>query len=60
MKLLLSAGEASGEMYGAALIEAQFPAPDSGGPGRDWPGWLIAHLLLDEARTLLPAGPSKK
>jgi hypothetical protein len=38
---------------GIETIEMQFPAPDSGDLGRDWPDWLYAHILLREASSLI-------
>jgi serine/threonine protein kinase/tetratricopeptide (TPR) repeat protein len=38
---------------GAALVEAQLPALESGDVGRDWPNWLIAHIFLREAEALI-------
>ena len=39
---------------GAALVEEQLPPPESGDMGRDWPDWIIAHILLSEAKALIP------
>jgi tetratricopeptide (TPR) repeat protein len=38
---------------GTGIIETQFPAADSGDVGHDWPGWLIARRLLQEAKSLI-------
>jgi hypothetical protein len=40
---------------GTVLIQWQFPKPESGNLGREWPDWLIAHILLREATTLIAA-----
>ncbi|SPE58694.1 putative Mitogen-activated protein kinase kinase [Verrucomicrobia bacterium] len=38
---------------GIEIVITQSPAPDSGDLGRDWPDWLIAQLLLQEAQALI-------
>jgi len=38
---------------GIEIVETQFPASDSGDLGRDWPDWIIAHILLREAQALM-------
>jgi tetratricopeptide (TPR) repeat protein len=35
------------------IIGQQLPSIDSGDFGRDWPGWIAAHLLLREAQILI-------
>jgi hypothetical protein len=35
------------------IIKAQFPEPDCGDLGREWPDWLICHILLREAKALI-------
>jgi len=34
-------------------VREQLPAPGSRDLGHDWKDWIIAHALLDEARTLI-------
>jgi hypothetical protein len=38
---------------GAALVEEELPTADIGDVGRDWPNWLIAHIFLREASSLI-------
>jgi hypothetical protein len=38
---------------GAALVQSQLSALDSGDVGRDWPDWIIAHIFLREASALI-------
>ncbi|HUK82304.1 MAG TPA: hypothetical protein VLZ12_06695, partial [Verrucomicrobiae bacterium] len=35
------------------IIQTQFPQLESGDVGRDWPDWLIAHILQREAMALI-------
>jgi eukaryotic-like serine/threonine-protein kinase len=36
---------------------AQLPKPGSGDIGVEWRGWIIAHILLDEATALIEGNP---
>jgi serine/threonine protein kinase/tetratricopeptide (TPR) repeat protein len=36
---------------GTDIVRLQFPARESGNLGREWPDWLIAHVLLREVST---------
>jgi predicted metal-dependent hydrolase len=40
----------------AEIIRKELPAADSVDVGRDWPGWLAAHILLREAQALIEPG----
>jgi tetratricopeptide (TPR) repeat protein len=44
---------ASAFKEGTDIVQLQFPALESGNLGREWPDWLIAHILLREAATLI-------
>jgi len=35
------------------IVETQLPSLESGDLGREWPDWLIAHILLREASGLI-------
>ena len=42
-----------------AILETEFPRVEDGDIGREWPDWLIAHILLREARALTQEQPVK-
>jgi serine/threonine protein kinase len=45
---------------GASIVQNQFPQANSGDLGREWPDWLIAHILFREAKALIEAVPPAK
>jgi serine/threonine protein kinase/Flp pilus assembly protein TadD len=45
---------------GAGIVQNQFPQENSGDAGREWPDWLIAHILLREAKALIEGVPPAK
>jgi serine/threonine protein kinase len=45
---------------GAAIVQNQFPQANSGDLGREWPEWLIAHIVLREAKSLIEGFPAAK
>ena len=38
---------------GAEVVETRMPMLQSGDIGEDWTDWIIAHLLLNEAKALI-------
>ena len=42
---------------GVEIAETKLPRLDSGDLGEDWPDWIIAHTLLDEAKTRINRQP---
>ena len=44
---------------GIEIVQTQFPSPNGGDLGRDWPDLLIARILLREAQAQMSGGPAK-
>jgi len=36
-----------------SVVQKKLPPPEGNDLGRDWKDWIIAHALLDEARSLI-------
>jgi len=43
---------------GVEIVQTQVPPLATGDIGRDWPDWLIAHILLREAQALIEGQPA--
>jgi hypothetical protein len=41
-----------------AIAKTNLPQLDSGDLGQDWPDWVIAHILLQEAQALMAGQPA--
>jgi serine/threonine protein kinase len=50
--------EAKDSMKNSAGVEANMSKLDGGDIGHDWIDWIIAHKLLEEAKTLIEGQPS--
>jgi len=59
LQRLKLAGAASAALATATdIIQTRLPQAESGDLGREWPDWLVAQILLQEAKGLIEAHPA--